>query len=256
MSRTRRFHTNTHLSRNSLLILIPLGTVMAASMLPSMPQDTAYHLFADRRILLGIPAFLNVSTNFAFLAVGLAGIVLCARYTNLHARWAWLACFIGVTLVGFGSSYYHLAPDNDRLMWDRLPMSLAFMALTVAVLAEYLNPRLEKYLLAPAIVVGLTSVLYWHYADDLRPYALVQFLPIIMIPAILLLSQRPGPGRGLLLAALAVYLISKLAEHYDHAIFALTGQIISGHSLKHLLAAMALLIVYGMLRRRGFQGFQ
>ena len=240
--------------RAYLLVLLPIMALAAVIALPPISQDPTYHVFADRRSLLGISSFLNVATNLAFLAVGIAGIDLCARRQHgLGARWAWMACFIGVALVSLGSGYYHLAPNNGTLVWDRLPMSVGFMALSVAVLSEYVNPRLEKYLLAPAIVLGLASVITWHYTDDLRLYVLVQFLPLLLLPVVLLLYNRPGQDRGYLLAALAIYIVSKLAEHYDHAIFALTGEIIGGHSLKHLLAATALLVVYGMLRQRTIQ---
>jgi hypothetical protein len=219
--------------------------------LPPIAQDPMYHAFADRRGLLGISSFLNVTTNLAFLAVGIAGISLCVRWRHgIGARWAWMACFSGIALVSLGSGYYHLAPNNGTLVWDRLPMSVGFMALSVAVLSEYVNPRLEKYLLAPAIVLGLASVITWHYTDDLRLYVLVQFLPLLLLPVVLLLYNRPGQDRGYLLAALAIYIVSKLAEYYDRAVFGWTGEIISGHSLKHLLAALALLVVYWMLRRR------
>jgi hypothetical protein len=226
---------------------------LAVFLLPPIAQDPAYHLFADRRGLFGVPHFLNIATNIGFLAVGIAGIILCAIQNNLSARWTWMTCFSGVTLVCFGSAFYHLAPDNSTLVWDRLPMSIGFMALSVALLADYVNPRLEKFLLAPAIVLGITSVLYWHYTDDLRLYVLVQFLPLLMIPVVLLLFNSLSKDRGYLLAALALYMLSKLAEHYDYAVFSLTGDIISGHSLKHLLAATALLAVYLMLRRRMIQ---
>ena len=218
-----------------------------------MAQDPAYHLFADRRGLFGIPHFLNIATNIGFLAVGLAGTVLCAAQKNLGARWTWMTCFMGITLVCFGSAYYHLAPDNEALVWDRMPMSVGFMALTVAVLADYVNPRLEKVLLVPAIVIGMTSVLYWHSTDDLRLYLLVQFLPLLMIPVVLLLYKTQPKERDYLFTALAIYFLAKLSEHYDQAIFNLAGNIISGHSLKHLLAATALLAIYLMLRRRTIQ---
>jgi len=234
-----------------LLVLTALAVVWS---LPPIAQDPAYHLFADRRDLLEIPNFLNIITNLAFLAVGMAGMLLCASpRKELGARRAWLACFAGVALVSFGSALYHLAPDNSTLVWDRLPMSVGFMALTVAVLAEWVNPRLERALLVPVIVLGIASVMYWHYTDDLRPYVLVQFLPLLMMPAVLFLFDCPQRGRGYLLAALVVYMAAKLAEHYDHAVFSLTGEIISGHSLKHLLAALALFVVYRMLRRRTIQ---
>jgi hypothetical protein len=234
--------------------MLVITALLAVLMLPPIAQDPAYHLFADRRGLLGIPNFLDVTTNLAFLAVGIVGILFCTMPQKAHgARMAWLACFASVALVGFGSAYYHLAPDSSTLVWDRLPMSIGFMALSVAVLAEYVNPRLENYLLVPAIALGLASVIYWHFTDDLRLYALVQFLPLLMLPAILLLFRGSRIDQGFLLAALVIYLVSKLAEHYDRAVFGWTGEIISGHSLKHLLAATALLVVYGMLRRRTIQ---
>ena len=225
--------------------------MVGGMLLPPIAQDPAYHGFADHRGLLGIHNFLNVATNLAFLAVGIAGIVLCARRPGvIGARWAWLACFTGVALVCFGSGYYHMNPNNDTLVWDRLPMSIGFMALSVAVLAENVNPRLEKHLLTPAMILGIAGVIYWHYTDDLRPYVLVQFLPMLLIPAILLLFKSPYTHRGLLLIALAIYVASKLAEYFDAVVFAVTGNAISGHSLKHLLAALSLLVIYWMLRRR------
>jgi hypothetical protein len=229
---------------------LAVAALVAVLLLAPIAQDPAYHDFADRRGLLGIPSFLNIATNLAFLAVGIAGMLLCAIRKDLGARRAWLACFTGVALVCFGSAYYHLAPNNGTLVWDRLPMSIGFMALSVAVLADYINPRLEKTLLAPAIFLGPASVIWWHYTDDLRPYVLVQFLPLLLLPALLFLFRGARRDRGFLLAALLIYLLSKLAEHFDRALFALTGEIISGHSLKHLLAATALLVIYGMLRRR------
>jgi len=237
--------------RAYLLILLPIIALAAVMALPPIAQDPMYHAFADRRGLLGISNFLNVVTNLAFLAVGMAGISLCARRRRgLGARWAWMTCFTGVALVSLGSGYYHLTPNNDTLVWDRLPMSVAFMALAVAVLAEHVSLKLEKYLLLPAIVFGLASVITWHYTDDLRLYVLVQFLPLLLLPMVLFLFDSPYTHRGLLPLALAVYVIAKLAEHYDRAVFEMTGEIVSGHSLKHLLAAAALLVVYVMLRRR------
>jgi hypothetical protein len=247
MNGTRVIHSAQRVFLIIFSASVALGTLW---LLPPIAQDPAYHDFADRRGLLGIPGFLNVITNLAFLAVGVAGILLCAARVGVGARRAWMTCFTGVVLVALGSSYYHLAPDNGTLVWDRLPMSIGFMALSVAVLADHVNPRLEKILLAPAIVLGFASVIWWHYTDDLRPYVLVQFLPLLMLPAVLALYRGAQQDRGFLLAALAIYALSKLAEHYDRALFALTGEIVSGHSLKHLLAALALFVIYWMLRRR------
>lgn len=240
--------------RTLMLLLLPVAAMLAVAALPPIAQDPAYHDFADRRGLLGIPNFLNIFSNVAFLAVGGAGMLLCARRRgSLGAARAWGTCFAGVILVSFGSAYYHLAPDNATLVWDRLPMSLGFMALTVAVLADNVHPRLEKILLVPAALIGLASVIYWHYADDLRPYLLVQFLPLLMIPVVLQTSGSRPADRRHLLAALGFYVAAKLAEHFDHAVFGLSGGLLSGHTLKHLLAAAALLEIYRMLRRRTIQ---
>jgi len=223
-------------------------------MLPPIAQDPMYHAFADRRALLGIPGFLNVVTNLPFLVVGSAGIILCARGPGFSgARWAWLCFFIGVTLISLGSGYYHLAPDNNTLVWDRLPMSIGFMGLLVAVVSEHVNVKLERILFAPAILLGVASVIYWHYTDDLRLYVWVQFIPLLAIPALLLMFKSPYPHRGLLIAALGIYIAAKVAEYYDHAVFVRTGALISGHSLKHLLAALAPFLVYVMLKRRAFR---
>ena len=227
-----------------------IAALIAVMALPPIAQDPSYHDFADRRTFFDIPNFLDVTTNLAFLAVGIAGIGWCANGRGAVGRagHGWPASSARRWCAGSG--YYHLAPDNSTLVWDRVPMSIGFMGLLVAVLAEHINLRLERILLVPAILFGIASVMVWHVTDDLRLYAWVQFMPLLVIPAMLLLFDSPYTHRGLLLVALAIYAVAKLAEHYDRAVFTATGQIISGHSLKHLLAALALFVVYGMLRRR------
>lgn len=239
-----------HVQRVYLILFLALVALIAVLSLPPITQDPAYHDFADNRAFFGVPAFLNVATSLAFLIVGVIGVRACATGAIAGARLAWLTCFGGVALVGLGSGYYHLAPDNSTLVWDRLPMSVGFMALLVAVLTEHLHPRLEKILLVPAVLLGAASVLVWHVSGDLRLYAWVQFMPLLVIPAVLLLFDGRYTHRRLLLVALAIYALAKLAEHYDWMVFEATGKIISGHSLKHLLAAFALFVVYTMLRRR------
>jgi len=238
--------------QRALLILLLLSVTLGVMLLlPPIAQDPMYHAFADRRALLGIPNFLNVVSNLPFLAVGLTGIIFCARGPGITgARWAWIFFFIGVTLVCLGSGYYHLSPDNNTLVWDRMPMSIGFMGLLVAVISEHVNEKLERVLLAPAIILGVASVIYWHYTDDLRLYVWVQFIPMLAIPALLLMFESPFPHRRILFVALAIYAVAKVAEYYDQAVFEQTINLISGHSLKHLLAALAPFLVYVMLKRR------
>src|SRR5258708_1963065 len=103
------------------------------------PQDSRYHNFADQRHLLGIPNFWNVISNAPFLVVGVLGLwaLLFGRPTGIlpELKAGYVAFFLGTALVAFGSSYYHLRPDNETLFWDRLPMTIAFMSFFAVVIA-------------------------------------------------------------------------------------------------------------------------
>jgi len=232
------------------------GAVIYA--LPPIPQDPAYHQFADQRRLLGVPSLWNVVTNLGFVAVGLAGLLRFRRggcpggLPELRAAYGLF--FLGVALTGLGSGYYHLAPSNQRLLWDRLPMALSFTALLSALLGERVGALLGRRLLGPLVLFGQGSVLYWYATEragsgDLRPYFLVQFLPLLILPLLLLGRPSSLPGSGYLWGALAAYTAAKLFEWGDVAVLGFLGQM-SGHSLKHLAAAAAGLLILMALERR------
>lgn len=233
--------------REIVLIVLAAGTLGLVLVLPPIPQDPAYHAFADARTLFGMARLLNIASNLPFALVGVAGLVLCARRPAMTSRRAWQMTFAGVTLVTAGSAWYHAAPDNARLVWDRLPMAVAFMGLFVALLNEQVNPRLERLLLWPACLLGAGSVFYWQATDDLRFYAWVQFFPLLALLVVVLFFPGARARRGALAAAFALYALGKLAEWQDAAVFRLTGDVLSGHSLKHLLAAAAIYVIYRML---------
>lgn len=235
-----------------LVVLAALVIGSLLFMLAKAPfgQDLAYHQFTDRRAWFGIPNFFDVLSNLPFLLVGMAGIRFCRRQQMLPLRAAWLTFFAGVAAVSAGSAYYHWAPDNLTLVWDRLPMTVGFMGLFVALLAEYVSVRIARWLLLPALLVGIASVGYWHEFDDLRFYYWVQLTPMLVVPTLMLLFKPRYSHHGLLLVTLACYLLAKYAEYHDAAIFALTQQALSGHSIKHLLAALACYAVLLMLRWR------
>lgn len=216
-----------------------------------IPQDPGYHVFADIRTCAGIPNFGNVATNLAFLLIGAAGLWWCLRNPGAGAQRSWMVFFLGVALVFIGSAYYHWAPNNDTLVWDRLPMTIAFMGLSAALVGEHAGERLGRMLLRPAVAVGIASVFWWHYSDDLRIYIWVQAAPLIAIPFVLALFPGRYTHRHYLLYGVAFYALAKVAEYYDRETYALTSFFVSGHSLKHLLAAGGPLFVYLMLRRRG-----
>ena len=163
--------------------------------------------------------------------------------------------FCTLFLTGFGSAWYHLDPGNASLVWDRLPMTLAFMAFFAMVLGEYLSTGLAHGLLLPLLAVGLLSIAWWHITEtqgrgDLRLYGLVQFLPMLLSPMILLMFHPRLNGSGYLWAMIAFYALSKAAEHFDAEIFRATG-VISGHSVKHVAAAVGTLFFWlALIRRR------
>jgi hypothetical protein len=213
-------------------------------------QDPAYHDFADQRALLGVPNLLDVASNIAFMVGGTFGVALCLGEHRPRAVASWTMLFIGTAMVSLGSAYYHWAPSDATLVWDRLPMTLGFMALFVALLAEHIDQTLDRTLLAPALSAGLASVLWWRWTGDLRYYLWVQFAPLLCIPLVLLLFPARYTHRRYLAYGLGLYVLAKLAESADRKIFELTGEVISGHTIKHLLAAGAIVCVLLMLRRR------
>jgi len=75
-------------------------------------------------------------------------------------------------LVSIGSAYYHWKPTSERLVWDRLPMTIAFMSIYYLVMEETM--RIDSlFLLIFFIVVGVSSVIIWKIYNDLRFYIIV-----------------------------------------------------------------------------------
>jgi hypothetical protein len=244
--------------RLSLIIAVGIAATVAVALQAPIPQPSAYHALADQRRLLGVPNFWNVASNLPFLLIGLAGIrelaSRCPRGALPTLRPAYICFFLGVTLVGLGSAYYHLAPSNDTLTWDRLPMSLVSMAFFSIIVGEHVSPQLGRRLLGPLLLLGLASVAYWHFTEqvhrgDLRPYVLVQFLPLALAPLILLLFPSQFSRTWFLWALLGVYGLAKLSEEADQLLFSF-GQIVSGHTLKHFAAAFALYLFLLALKFR------
>jgi hypothetical protein len=226
--------------------LIFLG-LMAASLaglllLPPIPQDQSYHHFADQRTLLGVPHFWNVVSNLPFIAVGAAGL------RRFHRDPATLVIFLGIFLTGFGSSYYHWAPSDNTLFWDRLPITLCFMAILAVVVEERVSARLGAALLWPLLATGLFSLLLWRWTGDLRLYSWVQFFPCLTLPLLLLLSPPKYTGTFYWVIAAVLYALAKLFEFYDHAVH--SNFILSGHTLKHLFAAGACFAVLRYFQTR------
>lgn len=236
---------NEGLWRYWLLFAIVAAFIVGTALQKPIPQDASYHAFADQRTVLGVPNFWNVISNLPFLLVGIAGLRALRKggpnrpLQPLYPAYAVL--FMGVSLVAFGSAYYHLTPDNGRLTWDRLPMTLAFMSLLAIVVGERIDPQLGRRWLPFLLLIGLLSVVYWHVSEvrgngDLRPYLLVQFLPLALIPLIMLLFPSASSKTYYIWGMLGAYAAAKVLEVFDRHIFNALG-VVSGHTLKHVIAA-------------------
>ena len=252
--------------RLGLLAALTLAALLAVLALPPIPQPQAYHNFADQRELFGVPHFFNVASNAALVLVGAAGLWFVLAVSR-RGKWpdagvtaqSWqrtpyLVFFVGVLLTGFGSAWYHWSPDTGRLTWDRLSMTLIFMSFFAAAVGERVSARAARLGLAPLLVLGLASVVLWQVgeqrgAGDLRLYGFVQFYTALMIPVIVLLFPSRYGGDRDVVQALGLYALAMLCDFLDARIFAL-WQIVSGHTLKHLLASAAAYRVLRMLTAR------
>ncbi|HBL28155.1 MAG TPA: alkaline phytoceramidase [Acidobacteria bacterium] len=254
----------TRATRFRLLALLGVTALSAAVVFsqPPIPQDPAYHRFADTRAFLGVPNFLNVVSNLPFLVIGGVGLLRLRRRlvepagaAEMSETAAWLLLFLGIFLTGFGSAWYHLRPDNASLVWDRLPMTLGFMGFFAGIVGERLGRHAYRLLLWPLLGIGVSSVLFWYAgelrgAGDLRLYALVQFFPLLLIPLLMAFYRPRYTGGVWVFLALAAYGSAKAFEMWDHEIYRALGGTVSGHPLKHLAAAVGCWALLHMFSRR------
>ena len=245
--------------KTTLLVLLTMAGIISVMVIKPIGQDPHYHLFADTRSYFSIPNFWNVFTNLPFLLIGIAGMYATfdkkasGVYTQLRINT--LVFFIGIFLTGIGSAYYHYYPNTQTLFWDRLPMTISFMSFFSIIIGEYISLKAARVLLPQLLLAGVFSILYWNMTErlghgDLRFYALIQFLPMLLIPFILLLYKSNfNTNLYMWLMALA-YLAAKIFEYADVAVFS-CGGLVSGHSLKHICAALAPAIyLVAMYKRR------
>ena len=247
--------------KNIGLVAITLCSILGivgVLMLDPIEQDIGYHTFVDQRALLGIPNFWNVISNIPFLLVGIMGlysIFILQRIVFItELKIAYTLFFLGVSLVAFGSGYYHLWPNNASLVWDRLPMTIAFMALFSIIIGEFTSTKLAKFTLWPLVAFGAFSVLYWYSTEssgegDLRLYILVQFLPILVIPLILIFFKSKYTHTSGYWYLLLAYVLAKGLEHFDESINNILFSL-SGHSLKHVVAALGILFLLKAYNKR------
>jgi hypothetical protein len=243
--------------RHWIVVLTVLAGIVAVALHAPVPQDPAFHHFADSRPLWHLPNFWNVLSNLPFFAAMLAGLIALfgreSRGFLPELRLGYFTFFLGAGLVAAGSAYYHLSPNSATLVWDRLPMTVSFMAFFAIILGENLSVRLGRLCLLPLVSIGLFSVIVWHAtesagAGDLRLYILVQFLPMLLIPLIMVLFPSRLCSQGFIVGVLVLYTLAKGLEFFDAAIYRAIP--LSGHTLKHLAAAAAVLCMALAVRYR------
>jgi len=247
--------------RTRISVLAVLTAVVAAVsiLLPPFAQPQSYHNFADHRGFLGIPNFGDVASNIPFAIVGVWGLTFLASgkasslFVDQRERWPYIIAFLGMALTFLGSSYYHLHPDDARLVWDRLPMTLVFMSIVAAVIDERVSLRAGLWVLPLLLVVGIASVLQWYASElrgagDLRFYAAVQAYSALVL-LVSLAFPTPYTRGSNFAVVVGFYALAKALELLDKPIFAV-GRVVSGHTLKHLAAAGAGYWILRMVQKR------
>ena len=241
---------------NAIYLTIIIGVLIVLNISP-LPQNPDYHNFADQRQMIGMPHFWNVISNLPFIIVSFIAVNNLLQDGILKYPQALFSCylvfFIAIGTVGMGSAYYHLQPTNETLFWDRLPMTIGFMSFVSIIIGEYISEKVALKLLVPFILIGTASVIYWYLTEqaghgDLRPYGLVQFLPMLIIPMILLMFPARYTHTLYIWGMLGTYMIAKVFELCDGDLFNMIGW--GGHAIKHVFAAIGPYLFYLAMKTR------
>jgi len=264
-ARERGINSNMpHYSYKYATLITIVIFIMAILILqPPIETPIRYTILADHRSWLAIPNAWNVLSNLPFMLVAIWALYKLFQpshrtpiiFNDPKEKFFYLVFFIGIFFVSLSSSYYHWAPNNLALMWDRVPIAIAMTAFLSAIIAERINLHFARFMIWPLLILAVFSVFYWYFTveqgrEDLRLYALVVvFFPII-IPFILWMFKAPYTQVKYLWFTLIAFLIARIFEAYDQAIYIFTAGIVSGHSLKHLFLALSCFLIYLYIRKR------
>jgi hypothetical protein len=237
--------------RESVLLAGVLGLVALALLGPAVAQHAGYHAFADQQLRWGVPHAVDVLSNLPFALVALAGAwrlqSVGAQLPAGERTMAWLSC-AGLLLTALGSSWYHLQPHDAGLLVDRTAMSVVFAGL-LGLAACRVSQRSGMTVGLLVLVAAPAAAQSFAATGNLLPWVVVQGGGLVLLAV--LATSRPAPSalpiRWWLV--IAGYAVAKLLELQDHAIWRLTGEVASGHSLKHVVAALSVLPVIAAWRR-------
>lgn len=235
------------------LLAAVLALLVAAIFGPSVAQSAHHHDFADLRVWGSVPFAMDVLSNLPFAvwgAIGLAGVVALSRQAKpLAAQLALAALFFaGLLLTAAASAWYHWLPNDSGLALDRLGMTVAFAGLLGLAAAGRISLRAGWGLAAAVLVLGPLSIGVWAATANVLPWALLQFGGMAMVVWFACTKALPGALPVRWGMVIAIYALAKLLEVADHQIYDLTSHLVSGHSLKHVVASFAAWPVLAALR--------
>ncbi len=214
---------------------------------PSLEQPGHYHAFADRRELFGIPNIVDVLSNLAFAGFGVLGLWRIWRIPRCmpsiaQLRLARLFLF-GLVATALFSSWYHLQPDDAGLAIDRFGMTIAFAGLLGLAAGTRISDRAGQWIALAVLACGASSIWTWSATGNVLPWATLQFGGMALILGLGCLPARSNALPVSWVAVIVLYASAKVLETADVQVYHLTGQWISGHTLKHVVASFAALPV-------------
>ena len=225
------------------MLLAVAALAVLAALLLATGLPAGYHHFADQRTLLSLPHALDVLSNLPFAAMGAWGLWWLRRVPvgciDKAQRGLAVLFFVGLMATAFCSSGYHLDPHDAGLCIDRVGMSLAFAGLLGLAAADRISARAGVALAALVAVAAPATALVAWLGGNMTPWAVLQGGGLVLLAALALRRPQPRALGFSIIGVIAFYAVAKALELADAPVFALTQQLISGHSAKHLVAALA-----------------
>ena len=251
----------------SLLVALLMACAVAC-LGPAVSQYADYHAFADQRTLWGLPFAMDVLSNIPFALLGAWGLVRLGSACVPRARRIGFAAlvpcdaqrplallfFCGLMLTALCSSYYHLQPDNTGLAVDRMGMLVPFAGLMGLAAADRISARAGQWTAAAVLALGPIAVAVWALTGNLLPWSILQGGGIVLIMCLALRRPLAGAWGMPLMAVMAWYVVAKLLELCDHQVLAMAQGWVSGHTLKHIAAAMAAWPVIAVMQNGAYSG--
>ena len=198
-----------------------------------IPLPLEYHNFADQRSFLGIPNTMDVISNIAILIPAIYLLQVRKKKSTISNL-----LILHLVLLSVASSYYHWNPSDETIFWDILMIAVTIMLVTIIISDTEYGIILYG--------LGIMSILYWRYTGDLRLYILI----LIGVPLYIVFKYHKNSElRNYLIVFVIANILLRLTEHNDHLVYQITGNQISGHTLKHVFAGIMMMSVIKILQK-------